>query len=193
MEKTELLGLSAVGLSAAIKAGRTTAVEAMEAVLEQIERQEGEYNCYVTVDGEGAVKRAEAIQKRIESGELSGPLAGVPMALKDNLCTEGLRTTCSSRMLDNFVPAFSAEAVLNLERAGAVVIGKTNMDEFAMGSTTETSFYGPTKNPRNSEHVPGGSSGGSAAAVAARECFLRLGLTQAALSASLHPTVAWWE
>ena len=141
MEKTELLGLSAVALSTAIRSGRTTAVEAAEAVLEQIERQDKEYNCYVTVDGEDAVKRAREIQKRIEAGELTGPLAGVPAALKDNLCTEGLRTTCSSRMLENFVPAFSAQAVLNLEKAGAVVIGKTNMDEFAMGSTTETSYW----------------------------------------------------
>lgn len=175
MERKELLSLSAVALGTAVRSGRTTAVEAMEAVLEQIERQDGEYNCYVTVDSEGALKRAAAVQKRIESGEVAGPLAGVPVALKDNLCTAGLRTTCSSRMLDHFVPAFSAEAVLNLEKAGAVVIGKTNMDEFAMGSTTETSFYGPTKNPRNPEHVPGGSSGGSAAAVAARECFFALG------------------
>ena len=175
MEKTELLGLSAVALGAAIRSGRTTAVEATEAVLEQIERQDKEYNCYVTVEWEKALKRAAEVQKKIESGELTGPLAGVPAAIKDNLCTEGLRTTCSSRMLDSFVPAFSAEAVLNLEKAGAVVIGKTNMDEFAMGSTTETSFYGPTKNPRNPEHVPGGSSGGSAAAVAARECFFALG------------------
>lgn len=175
MEKTELLGLSAVALSTAIRSGRTTAVEAAEAVLEQIERQDKEYNCYVTVDGEDAVKRAREIQKRIEAGELTGPLAGVPAALKDNLCTEGLKTTCSSRMLENFVPAFSAQAVLNLEKAGAVVIGKTNMDEFAMGSTTETSYFGVTKNPRNPEHVPGGSSGGSAAAVAAQECFFALG------------------
>lgn len=175
MEKAELLGLSAVALSTAIRSGRTTAVEAAEAVLEQIERQDKEYNCYVTVDGEDAVKRAREIQKRIEAGELTGPLAGVPAALKDNLCTEGLRTTCSSRMLENFVPAFSAQAVLNLEKAGAVVIGKTNMDEFAMGSTTETSYFGVTKNPRNPEHVPGGSSGGSAAAVAAQECFFALG------------------
>lgn len=175
MEKTELLGLSAVALSTAIRSGRTTAVEAAEAVLEQIERQDKEYNCYVTVDGEDAVKRAREIQKRIEAGELTGPLAGVPAALKDNLCTDGLRTTCSSRMLENFVPAFSAQAVLNLEKAGAVVIGKTNMDEFAMGSTTETSYFGVTKNPRNPEHVPGGSSGGSAAAVAAQECFFALG------------------
>lgn len=171
----DILSLSAVELAKVIQAGKTTAAEAMEAVLAQIDRTEKEYNCYVTVDREGALKRAEAVQRRIESGELMGPLAGVPVAIKDNLCTEGMLTTCSSKILENFIPTFSAEAVRNLEKAGAVVIGKTNMDEFAMGSTTETSYYGPTRNPRNPEHVPGGSSGGSAAAVAANECFFALG------------------
>ena len=171
----ELLSLSAVELGTAIKEGRTTAVEAMRTVLERIGETESLYHCYVTVDWEGALNRAEAVQKKIEAGELKGPLAGVPVAIKDNLCTEGLLTTCASKILENFVPTFSAEAVRNLEKAGAVVIGKTNMDEFAMGSTTETSAYGVTKNPRNPEHVPGGSSGGSAAAVAAGECFFALG------------------
>ena len=115
------------------------------------------------------------VQKQIEAGELTGPLAGVPVAIKDNMCTEGVLTTCSSRILGNFIPTFTAEAVKNLEKAGAVMIGKTNMDEFAMGSTTETSAYGVTRNPWNTEHVPGGSSGGSAAAVAAEECFFALG------------------
>jgi len=102
-------------------------------------------------------------------------LAGVPVAIKDNMCTRDKLTTCSSKILGNFYPTYSAEAVINLEKAGAVIIGKTNMDEFAMGSTTETSFYGPTKNPWNKEHVPGGSSGGSCAAVAAEECSYALG------------------
>ena len=171
----ELLSLSAVELGTAIKEGRTTAVDAMQAVLDKIDQTEEQYNCYVTVDREGALRRAEAVQKKIEAGELTGPLAGVPVAIKDNLCTEGLLTTCASKILENFVPTFSAEAVINLEKAGAVLIGKTNMDEFAMGSTTETSAYGVTRNPRNPEHVPGGSSGGSAAAVAAGECFFALG------------------
>ncbi|MDE6977494.1 MAG: Asp-tRNA(Asn)/Glu-tRNA(Gln) amidotransferase subunit GatA, partial [Lachnospiraceae bacterium] len=133
------------------------------------------YNCYVTVDREGALAKAQEIQKKIDQGILTGPLAGVPAAIKDNMCTQGLLTTCSSKILGNFVPAFSAQAVLNLERAGAVILGKTNMDEFAMGSTTETSAFGETKNPWNPGHVPGGSSGGSAAAVAAGECFYALG------------------
>ena len=129
----------------------------------------------MTVDREGALKRAEEVQKLIDDGKLDGPLAGVPVAIKDNMCTEGLLTTCSSKILGNFVPTFTSEAVLNLEKAGAVILGKTNMDEFAMGSTTETSAYGETKNPWNLEHVPGGSSGGSCAAVAAEECFYALG------------------
>ena len=171
----ELLSLSAVELSAAIREKKITAVEAMEAVLDRIEECEPQYHCYVTVDREGALERAGQVQKRIEAGELTGPLAGVPVAVKDNMCTEGMLTTCASKILENFIPFYTAEAVLNLEKAGAVLIGKTNMDEFAMGSTTETSAYGVTKNPRNPEYVPGGSSGGSAAAVAAEECFFALG------------------
>lgn len=170
-----LLDMTAVELAAAIQEGKTTAVEAARASLERIEEKEELYHCYVTIDKADALAQAEAVQNRIEKGELSGPLAGVPMAVKDNLCTAGMRTTCSSRILENFVPAYSAEAVSNLHRAGAVILGKTNMDEFAMGSTTETSAFGETKNPWNPAHVPGGSSGGSAAAVAAEECFYALG------------------
>lgn len=171
----DILAYSAVELSAAIKQGTVTAVEAMEAVLSRIDERERDINAYVTMDREQALKAAAAVQEKIEKGELNGVLAGVPVAVKDNLCTEGMRTTCSSKILENFVPTFSAEAVVNLEKAGAVVIGKTNMDEFAMGSTTETSAYGVTRNPWNTDHVPGGSSGGSAAAVAAGECYFALG------------------
>ncbi len=170
-----LTSLTAVELGRKIKAKEVTAVEAMKAVLEQIKKSEGTVNAYVTVDEEGALKRAEEVQKKIDAGELEGPLAGVPVAIKDNMCTEGMLTTCSSKILGNFIPTYTSEAVLNLEKAGAVIIGKTNMDEFAMGSTTETSAYGVTRNPWNTEHVPGGSSGGSCAAVAAEECFFALG------------------
>lgn len=171
----EILEYSAVALSTAIREGKVTAVEAVEAVLARIDEKEKDINAYVTVDREQALRTAASVQERIEKGELTGPLAGVPVAVKDNMCTEGLLTTCSSKILENFVPTFTAEAVLNLEKAGAVIIGKTNMDEFAMGSTTETSAYGETRNPWNTAHVPGGSSGGSAAAVAAGECFFALG------------------
>ncbi len=170
-----LLDLTAVELAGQIKSGKTTAVEAMEAVIANIDSKEEELNCYVTFDREAALSAAKEAQKKIEAEELTGPLAGVPIAIKDNMCTEGVLTTCSSKILGNFIPQFSSEAVKRIEEAGAVVIGKTNMDEFAMGSTTETSAYGPTKNPWNTEHVPGGSSGGSAAAVAANECFCALG------------------
>ena len=170
-----ILDMTAVSLGAAIKNKEVTVLEATEAVLAQIEAKESAYHCYVTVDREGALAAAERIQRKIDAGELTGPLAGVPVAIKDNMCTEGMLTTCSSKILGNFVPTFSSEAVLNLQKAGAVILGKTNMDEFAMGSTTETSAFGVTKNPRNPEHVPGGSSGGSAAAVAAQECFYALG------------------
>ncbi len=170
-----IVSMTAVELAAAIKKHEVTVKEAVEAVLDNIEKKEDTYHCYVTVDREGALKQAEEIQKKIDDGTLNGPLAGVPVAIKDNMCTEGLLTTCSSKILYNFVPTFTSEAVLNLQKAGAVILGKTNMDEFAMGSTTETSAYGVTRNPWNPEHVPGGSSGGSAAAVAAEECFYALG------------------
>ena len=171
----KIIDMTAVELGAAIKNKEITVKEGVEAALGQIREKEEAYHCYVTIDEEGALKQAQQVQQKIDAGELAGALAGVPAAIKDNLCTEGLLTTCSSKILYDFVPAFSAEAVLNLRRAGAVILGKTNMDEFAMGSTTETSAFGATKNPWNPGHVPGGSSGGSAAAVAAKECFYALG------------------
>ena len=170
-----LMNLTAVELGKKIKNKEVTVVEATNAALDAIDAKEDKVNSFVTVDREGALKRAEEVQKLIDEGKLDGPLAGVPVAIKDNMCTEGMLTTCSSKILGNFVPTFTSEAVLNLEKAGAVILGKTNMDEFAMGSTTETSAYGETKNPWNTEHVPGGSSGGSCAAVAAEECFYALG------------------
>ena len=170
-----LMKLTAVQLNKKIKAKEITVLEATKAALDKIKEVDSLYNCYVTVDEECAIKRAKEVQKLIDEGILTGPLAGVPVAIKDNICTKGIRTTCGSKILHNFVPTYSAEAVSNLEKAGAVILGKTNMDEFAMGSTTETSAYGVTRNPHNPEHVPGGSSGGSCAAVAADECFYSLG------------------
>lgn len=170
-----LMSLTAVELGRKIKEKEVTVEEAVTAALDAIEKCEAQVHSFVTVDREGALKRAKEVQAKIDAGELTGPLAGVPVAIKDNMCTKGLRTTCSSKILYNFVPTYTAEAVLNLEKAGAVILGKTNMDEFAMGSTTETSAYGVTKNPWNTGHVPGGSSGGSCAAVAAEECSYALG------------------
>lgn len=170
-----LMSLTAVELGRKIKEKEVTVEEAVTAALDAIEKREAEVHSFVTVDREGALKRVKEVQAKIDAGELTGPLAGVPVAIKDNMCTKGLLTTCSSKILYNFVPTYTAEAVLNLEKAGAVILGKTNMDEFAMGSTTETSAYGVTKNPWNTGHVPGGSSGGSCAAVAAEECSYALG------------------
>lgn len=171
----KLLELTAVELGKKIKAGEVTVEEAARAALDAIQAKEEKVHSFVTIDEEGAMNRAKEVQKLIDDGTLTGPLAGVPVAIKDNICTKGIRTTCSSKILYNFIPTYTAEAVLNLEKAGAVILGKTNMDEFAMGSTTETSAYGVTKNPWNTEYVPGGSSGGSCAAVAAEECFYALG------------------
>ena len=171
----DIMSLTAVELGKKIKAKEISVKGATQAYLDQIEKVEVDVHSYVTIDKEGALKRAGEVQKLIDDGTLQSPLAGVPVAIKDNMCTKGTRTTCSSKILENFVPTFTSEAVLNLEKAGAVIIGKTNMDEFAMGSTTETSYYGVTRNPWNLEHVPGGSSGGSCAAVAAGECAYALG------------------
>ena len=172
----EFMEYTAVELGKKIKAKEVTVEEAARAALAQIKNREGEINAYVTVlHEEKILERAKEVQKLIDAGELTGPLAGVPVAIKDNMCTKGVLTTCSSKILSNFEPTFTAEAVKNLEKAGVVILGKTNMDEFAMGSTTETSAYGVTKNPWNTEHVPGGSSGGSCAAVAAKECSFALG------------------
>ena len=171
----DLLKLTALELGEKIKAKEVTVREAVDAVIGQIKEAESEIHSFVTIDEEGAYAQAEEIQKKIDVGELTGPLAGGPVAVKDNMCIEGQLTTCSSKILSNFKPTYTAEAVENLRKAGAVIIGKTNMDEFAMGSTTETSAYGITRNPWNLEHVPGGSSGGSCAAVAAGETYLALG------------------
>ena len=171
-----LMSLTAVELGKKIKSGEVKVVDAVNDAFAHIEKQDKTINSFVTVTNkEEALKKAEEVQKLIDEGKLTGPLAGVPVAIKDNMCTKGMLTTCSSKILGNFVPTYTATAVENLEKAGAVIIGKTNMDEFAMGSTTETSAFGATKNPWNTEHVPGGSSGGSCTAVASEECSYALG------------------
>lgn len=171
----EIQKLTAVSLGKKIKEKEISVREALDAVFAQIDQTEDRYHAYVTLDKEGAYKQADAVQEKIDKGELTGALAGVPVAIKDNMCTKGLLTTCSSKILENYIPTYTASAVQNLTDAGCVIIGKTNMDEFAMGSTTETSYYGVTRNPHNPDHVPGGSSGGSAAAVASNECYFALG------------------
>lgn len=171
----EITELTAAALGKKIKAGELTAEDAVRAAYEKIRRLEPVLHSFITVDEENALSQAKAVQRKIESKELTAPLAGVPVAVKDNLCTEGMRTTCGSNMLKQFEPCYSATAVERLKEAGMIVLGKTNMDEFAMGSTTETSYFGATHNPWNLAHVPGGSSGGSCAAVASGECFCALG------------------
>ncbi|MDH5483722.1 MAG: Asp-tRNA(Asn)/Glu-tRNA(Gln) amidotransferase subunit GatA [Gammaproteobacteria bacterium] len=154
-------------LSAMLEAGEVTSVELTQSFLDRIKQFDGELNSFVTVTEELALAQAKAADKARASGK-AGPLTGIPIAHKDIFCTEGVKTSCGSKMLDNFISPYSATVVEKMRDAGVVMLGKTNMDEFAMGSSNETSFYGPVKNPWNTQAVPGGSSGGSAASVAAR-------------------------
>ena len=171
----EIYELTALELAAKIRAGELAPPDAVEAVFDRASDIDGTLNCYISLDKAAALERAEAAKKRILAGENPSPLAGVPIAVKDNICTKGEKTTCASNMLKNFVPPYNATVVERLLAAGAVPCGKTNMDEFAMGSTTETSAFGAVKNPWNPACVAGGSSGGSTAAVAADIAFAALG------------------
>ena len=154
-------------LAKGLRASEFSSVELTRDCLERVSRLDKRLNCFITVTGEQALQQAQAADMCIQSGE-AGPLTGIPFAHKDIFCTHGVKTSCGSNMLDNFIAPYDATVTLNLNAAGAVMIGKTNMDEFAMGSSNETSYYGPVKNPWDPQRVPGGSSGGSAAAVAAR-------------------------
>jgi aspartyl-tRNA(Asn)/glutamyl-tRNA(Gln) amidotransferase subunit A len=170
----DITSLTALELGKKIKAGEISAVEATKASLDRIKVVDQTYNAYISVC-ENAMAQAENVQKLISEGTLISPLAGVPVAIKDNISTKGTLTTCGSKILSNYKPVFNATVVDKLEAAGAIVIGKLNMDEFAMGSTSETSYFGVTKNPWDITRVPGGSSGGAAASVAANEAFYSLG------------------
>ena len=165
--------LTALQLAEKIKQHQISVLDGVKYVFDQIEAKEDKVHAYLDTYKKEAYARAKKVQKGIEDGTYTGPLAGVPIAIKDNICIKGKTTTCASKILENFVPQYNAEVIDRLEQAGLVIIGKTNMDEFAMGSTTETSAYGVTRNPWDLEHVPGGSSGGSCAAVAAGETYLR--------------------
>lgn len=167
--------LTALQLAEKIKQHQISVLDGVKYVFDQIEAKEDKVHAYLDTYKKEAYARAKEVQKGIEDGTYTGPLAGVPIAIKDNICIKGKTTTCASKILENFVPQYNAEVIDRLEEAGLVIIGKTNMDEFAMGSTTETSAYGVTRNPWDLEHVPGGSSGGSCAAVAAGETYLALG------------------
>ena len=170
-----LTELSAVQLAKRIQSKEVSCREVTDAFLSRIEQTEPQLHAYVSVTKELAQTRADELDARLARSESIGPLGGVPLALKDNLCTKGVRTTCSSKMLEHFVPPYNAHVVERLLEDGAVFVGKTNLDEFAMGSSTENSAFGATRNPWNLGRVPGGSSGGSTATVAARQVPLSLG------------------
>ena len=171
----ELESMTALELAAKIRQREVSVLDGVKEVFDQIESKEDKVHAYLDTYKKEAYARAKEVEKGIQDGTYTGPLAGVPIAVKDNICIKGKKTTCASKILENFVPQYNAEVIDRLEKAGMIIIGKTNMDEFAMGSTTETSAYGVTRNPWNLEHVPGGSSGGSCAAVAAGETFMALG------------------
>lgn len=162
-------------LSSMLKSKEISSVELTESVFDRIESVEDKVNAYVTLNKEQALETAKTVDEKRAKGEKLSPLAGIPMGIKDNISTKGLRTTCASKMLENYVPPFNATVMNKLNDAGAVITGKLNMDEYAMGSSTENSFFGATKNPFDLERIPGGSSGGSAAAVAAQEAIVSLG------------------
>ncbi len=171
----EIIEMGALALGSAIRRREIGVREAAESYLDAIEARDGDLHCYNTVCRDEALERADEVQKGIDAGVYTSPLAGVPVGIKDNICTKGVKTTCSSKILSNFVPTYDATVVQKLHDAGLVTLGKLNMDEFAMGSTTETSFTGATHNPWDVSRVPGGSSGGAAAAVAARLAPITLG------------------
>jgi aspartyl-tRNA(Asn)/glutamyl-tRNA(Gln) amidotransferase subunit A len=166
---------TARGLVQGIRKGKHTAREITEEILAHIQNTNPDINAFITIDEVGALEAADAVDQKAAEGQVLGSLAGIPIALKDVLCTKGLRTTCASKILDNFIPPYDATVVTRLRQADAIILGKLNMDEFAMGSSSENSHFGAVKNPRDQTRVTGGSSGGSAAAIAADQALMTLG------------------
>lgn len=175
MNNINILKLSALELGKLIKLGEISVAEAATASFDNIAQNDSKYNAFITINREKALAKAELIQHKIKSGELMSPLAGVPMAVKDNICTKNIRTTCASKMLEHHVPIYNATVIERLNQNGAVMLGKLNMDEFAMGSTGESSYFGAALNPNNTNHVCGGSSSGAAAAVSSNMAYYALG------------------
>ncbi len=171
----DLFKLEASTLSEMLKNKECSSVEITKSVLKRIDEKEPELGSYISVDSEGALKKAEEVDKKRLNGDELHPLAGIPIGIKDNICLKGMPTTCASKMLENFVPPYDATVIEKLNKTDCVYLGKLNMDEFAMGSSTENSAFKKTKNPHNIEYVPGGSSGGSACAVASGEAIITLG------------------
>jgi len=167
--------LTALELVESLRAGSIRAVDALNAVMSAVRERDGDIHAFLTVMEKEAREKAEEVDRRVKAGEPVGALAGVPVAVKDNMCLKGGRTTCASRILEPFIAPYDATVVAKLKEADAVIVGKTNLDEFAMGSSTENSAFGVTRNPHDLERVPGGSSGGSAAAVACGMCVVALG------------------
>ncbi|MCL2802200.1 MAG: Asp-tRNA(Asn)/Glu-tRNA(Gln) amidotransferase subunit GatA [Treponema sp.] len=174
MKREDLLELSALDIASGIKAKKFSVPEVVNTYIDNIEKNDKQYNAFLTIAKESAVKRASEIQLRIDKGEDISPLAGVPISLKDNISTEGIETNCASKMLSGFKPVYNAAIVEKLESAGLIIIGKNNMDEFALGGSSETGAFGAVKNPWDLTRTAGGSSGGSAAAVAAGEIPLAI-------------------
>jgi aspartyl-tRNA(Asn)/glutamyl-tRNA(Gln) amidotransferase subunit A len=168
-------GATAVAIADGVRAGKWSARDVAEQYLERIARLDGALGCYLLVDADGARRRADAVDAARKAGRDPGPLAGVPLGVKDIFCTRGVETTCASKILRGFVPPYESTVTERLAGAGAVMLGKLNMDEFAMGSSNENSAFKPVRNPWSHAHVPGGSSGGSAASIAASLCAASIG------------------
>ena len=182
--------MTAHQLAEEIRKGNTSASEIARSTMERIERLDPEIGAYITTTGDRVLEAANRVDERLAKGEAVPPLAGIPMAIMDNICTQGILTTCASRMLHNFIPPYSADAYERLERAGSVLTGKTNLDEFAMGSSTQGSAFKKTYNPWDLGKVPGGSGGGAAAAVAAGMAAFALVPTPTGPYGSRRPCVA---